>query len=92
MPTFVNKELGIDVEIVSLKQKHAVKYWEALTEAQYKDATGPSQWNAILQSAKKAGWFVDDSLDPMEMSVSAARFLAEELASYLLEQSQIPEV
>tara|TARA_R100000808_G_C2070277_1_gene98085 strand:- start:258 stop:536 length:279 start_codon:yes stop_codon:yes gene_type:complete len=92
MPTFSNTKLDIDVDIVKLKMIHAVKYWEKLD--QYKDASGPAQWNGVLQAAKSAGWFMDESLDPMDLTPAQARWLAEEIAAHLLEQSTIsdPEV
>ena len=89
MPTFSNTKLDVDVDIVTLKQKHAVKYWEALDD--YKEATGPAQWNGVLQAAKSAGWFMDESLDPMDLTPAQARWLAEEIAAHLLEQSTISD-
>jgi len=87
MAVFTNEELGVDVEIVNLTQRQAVPYWEAMQAAN--GATGPSQWQAILDAAVKGKWFVK-KLDPLDYTPAQARWLAEALAVHLLEESQIP--
>jgi hypothetical protein len=87
MPNFTNSELDIDVEIVELRQRQAVPYWEAMQSMN--GATGPAQWHSILEAAVKGKWF-KDKLDPLELTPAQARWLAEELATHLLEQSQLP--
>jgi len=88
MPTFTNDELGVDVEIVDIKQRQAVPYWKALQAAN--GATGPEQWGVILEAANKAKWFTK-KIEPLDFTPAAARWLAEELALHLLELSTIPE-
>ena len=88
MPRFTNAALDLDVEICSLTQRQAVPYWRCISDAD--SATGPEMWAAVLRGAKEGKWFVED-LDPLDFTPAQARFLAEELASHLLEASQIPE-
>jgi len=89
MPTFTNDELDVDVEIVELTQRQAVPYWEAIQKAN--GATGPAQWNSILEAAVKGKWFAGKKkIDPLGFTPAQARWLAEELALHLLEQSQVP--
>ena len=87
MTKFTNTELDIDVEIVELTQRQAVPYWNSLQESS--EASGPAQWQAILESAVGAKWFVD-KVDPLNYTPAQARWLAEALAVHLLEASQIP--
>ena len=90
MPTFTNDELGVEVEIVDLTQRQAVPYWEAMQAAN--GATGPAQWHSILEAAAKGKWFASKKkVDPLDFTPAQARWLAEELAMHLLEQSKIPE-
>ena len=89
MPTFRNDELGVDVEVVDLTQRQAVPYWKALQAAN--GASGPEQWSVILEAADKAKWF-KEKIEPLDYTPAQARWLAEELATHLLEMSQIPEV
>ena len=90
MTTFTNDELGVDVEIVDLTQRQAVPYWEAMQAAN--GATGPAQWHSILEAAVKGKWFAGKKkVDPLDYTPAQARWLAEELAVHLLEQSKIPE-
>ena len=88
MPRFENAELGVDVEIVDITQRQAVPYWEAIQSSN--GATGPAQWHSILEGAVKGKWFVG-KVEPLDYTPAQARWLAEELASHLLEESQIPE-
>ena len=90
MPKFENVELGVDVETVELTQRQAVPYWEALQAAN--GATGPAQWHSILEAAVKGKWFAGKKkVDPLDYTPAQARWLAEELALHLLEQSKVPE-
>jgi hypothetical protein len=88
MPTFRNDELGVDVEVVDIKQRQAVPYWNALQEAN--GASGPAQWHTILDAANGAKWFTE-KIDPYDYTPAQARWLAEELATHLLELSTVPE-
>tara|TARA_Y100000310_G_scaffold333736_1_gene411890 strand:+ start:1918 stop:2190 length:273 start_codon:yes stop_codon:yes gene_type:complete len=88
MPKFENVELGVDVETVELTQRQAVPYWKALQEMN--GATGPEQWHAVLKAAVEGKWFEDKKIDPLDFTPAQARWLAEELATHLLEESQIP--
>ena len=93
MPTFTNDELGVDVEIVELTQRQAVPYWEAVQSTNGASATGPAQWHSILEAAVKGKWFAGKKkVDPLDYTPAQARWLAEELALHLLEQSKVPEV
>ena len=87
MTKFTNTELDVDVEIVAITQRHAVPYWNSLQESS--EASGPAQWQAILSAAVGAKWFVS-KVDPLNYTLAQARWLAEELALHLLEESQIP--
>ena len=90
MTRFTNKDLDLDVEIVSpLTQRQAVPYWEAMSKAN--GVTGPAQWHTILESAVEGKWFVE-KIKPLDYTPAQARWLAEELATHLLEQSQVGEV
>ena len=89
MTKFTNTELDIDVEIVELTQRQAVPYWNSLQESN--GASGPAQWHAILESASEGKWFVE-KIEPLDYTPAQARWLAEELATYLLEQSQVGKV
>ena len=88
MPTFRNDELGVDVEIVDLTQRQAVPYWKTLQSSN--GATGPEQWHAILEGAVEGKWFKDNKIDPLDFTPAQARWLEEELATHLLDESQIP--
>lgn len=98
MPTFTNDELQVDVEIVELTQRQAVPYWEAMQASV--EATGPALWHSILQAAVEGKWFVNKQNgrykegvpDPLDYTPAQARWLAEELATHLLEQSKVGEV
>lgn len=88
MPTFDNEKLNVHVEIVDIKQKHAVPYWQKLQEEE--GASGPKQWAVILEAANQAKWFVE-KIDPLDYTPAQARWLAEELALHLLEMSTVGE-
>ena len=95
MPNFTNVSLGLNVDVVELKQRHAVRYWEELQSEANDGVTGPAQWQAILDAAAIAEWFVDEDgkskkIDTLDFTPAQARWLAEELATHLLEQTQIP--
>ena len=49
----------------------------------------PAQWHAILEAAVEGKWFVG-KIEPLDYTPAQARWLAEELATHLLEESQIP--
>lgn len=87
MAKFINTELDLDVEIVAITQRQAVPYWTAMQEAN--GASGPAQWHAILEAAVEGKWFVG-KIEPLDYTPAQARWLAEELALHLLEESQIP--
>jgi hypothetical protein len=89
MPKFTNDDLGVDVEVVEITQRQAVPYWEAMQAAG--DTTGPAQWHAILTAAVDGKWF-KDKIDPLDYTPAQARWLAEALATHLLEASTVGEV
>jgi len=87
MPTFKNDELDVAVEIVDLTQRQAVPYWKAVQKSN--GATGPAQWHSILEAAVEGKWF-SQKIDPYEYTPAQARWLAETLATHLLEMSSVP--
>lgn len=87
MAKFINTELDLDVEIVAITQRQAIPYWTAIQEES--GASGPAQWHSILCAAAEAKWFVG-KIEPLDYTPAQARWLAEELATHLLEESQIP--
>ena len=89
MPTFTNDKLQVDVEIVELTQRQAVPYWEAMQASV--EATGPALWHSILEAAVEGKWFVG-KVEPLDYTPAQARWLAEELATHLLEESKVGEV
>ena len=93
------KKAGVAVELVSLRQRHAIKYWDivqsdlkALEDRDTGANVGPfAYWNAVINAAIKAEFFVGDPPDPMDLEPKLAKWLAEGLQKRLNEGMVVPE-
>lgn len=98
MAKLIHKGLGVEFEIVDLKQRHvaaqgaAMRRILAAADVSMEDASISEFYGGAVQSAVDAGWFAEGTiLDVDDASPAVVKWLAAEVNRLYLEATEIPK-